>query len=875
MCDLFFKATKKTITFVLFNFVYHSNFEAMYFDTISDLKNAFPTTLPPNGEYIVGGYFAVGDGGGGTFVWVLTSPTLPPADDGGIIIQLDSNASYHNSGYFKRIYSGSINVRWFGAIMGATDPNPTPHTITDVTQYVHKARDSQFAKDGGTLYFSKGVYAGAFVISHVDGEVNIIGDGDGTVLLASGNTSVLTLGYRNQFWRYSKVSNLTIDGQSKNADGVTFSDSDQPHYPGRWNFENVTIRNCKKGIYKPKGNIGNSYTNCFITDNDFGYYAVDFSDMHAGCEIFKGGQIAGNSHAAMYVGVDYFYGQVIIDGTIIEGNPGFGIYLRLRSAGRMMFTPMEIRNVWVEGNAIPIFSVNLERSSVVPSFTPPQPPPALNTISASAYYNPTTNNLILSFDFDFTGTGDLVTGGGVYFGPAGSPLGTLIASISGSSTPSGKWSQAVQIPPAFHNDLFAGNICVQVETSSYPTGEFRGQLYPPSDIIIDGHTYAPEEIRTFHFEGARSVCFSSTQVIDIRLIDSSVNLLNCRSDKHFVGSNEWPYRVEVDEKSQIVATELLYGGSVSEDIFVNSISYDGTADIYNDPAIPTSVWGPLRNTLVKKVYETLPYNVKYGSLLGGTSPISFGAVKSVQVMGGVLGTLCAKLFIPPGVTATLNMGFSLAADKYYLWSVHALQDSDEIMGILHTLNDSHALGEVILKKNQWACTYGIKNFKTGTTDPVYLSLTNNSLINLGILYLADVQVVEFSNFADAVSFAQSRAFICKSIETITGPVHTASLANVYVGWDAERGSFETANDFNIAGVERVSAGIYDIRFVLPVENTPIVHLPPETIEAEDGSNIAVAATFENLSIDGIRVRLSQTVAGRQLPIDCPYSFSAQ
>ncbi|MBS1590383.1 MAG: hypothetical protein JST52_12300, partial [Bacteroidetes bacterium] len=143
----------------------------MYFDTINDLRIAFSsiTIAPSNGEYIIAGYFHPGDGGGGTFIWVPVTPITPLlSNDGGIVIRTPSGSKGENQGYFKRIYSGSINVRWFGAIMGATDPNPPidPHTgsaytqpIADVTPYFQRAADSPAAEEG-TIYIPAGEYYG-------------------------------------------------------------------------------------------------------------------------------------------------------------------------------------------------------------------------------------------------------------------------------------------------------------------------------------------------------------------------------------------------------------------------------------------------------------------------------------------------------------------------------------------------------------------------------------------------------------------------------------------------------------------------------------------------------------------------------------------
>src|SRR5690606_10299692 len=98
-----------------------------------------------------------------------------------------SDTSPGASGYFQRQYSGPINVRWFGAIKDATDPNPPsgyPNAIFDVTPYVHRARDSRHFANNGTIYFPKGVYCGLFDFTYVNSnrnEYNIVGDGQGTV----------------------------------------------------------------------------------------------------------------------------------------------------------------------------------------------------------------------------------------------------------------------------------------------------------------------------------------------------------------------------------------------------------------------------------------------------------------------------------------------------------------------------------------------------------------------------------------------------------------------------------------------------------------------------------------------------------------------
>lgn len=64
--------------------------------------------LEDNRTVFVRGYYSSGDGGGGTFFWDASSTD---ADNGGTIIQ----ATGVTTGRWKRVYSGAVNVKWFGA----------------------------------------------------------------------------------------------------------------------------------------------------------------------------------------------------------------------------------------------------------------------------------------------------------------------------------------------------------------------------------------------------------------------------------------------------------------------------------------------------------------------------------------------------------------------------------------------------------------------------------------------------------------------------------------------------------------------------------------------------------------------------------------
>ena len=78
------------------------------FNTIEELKSFDVTSIGDNISTNVLGYYSEGDGGGGTFFWDAASTET---DNGGTIIQ----ATNVTTGRWKRVYSGAVNVKWFGA----------------------------------------------------------------------------------------------------------------------------------------------------------------------------------------------------------------------------------------------------------------------------------------------------------------------------------------------------------------------------------------------------------------------------------------------------------------------------------------------------------------------------------------------------------------------------------------------------------------------------------------------------------------------------------------------------------------------------------------------------------------------------------------
>lgn len=175
--------------------------------------------------------------------------------------------------------------------------------------------------------------------------VNIVGN-DNILKAAPGASSVL-IHEASGDWDYCEISSLKIDGNSKASNGLTFLNP----FGGRIKFDKFRALNCDVGILKAEGNIGNTYYDLTISYCNYGMFCTSVSSptlMHSGADMFYHGHLSNCSKAAIYIDSPASgTGQWVMDGTILEYNQGFGIFVEnFLGAGN----PLELRNVWFEGN---------------------------------------------------------------------------------------------------------------------------------------------------------------------------------------------------------------------------------------------------------------------------------------------------------------------------------------------------------------------------------------------------------------------------------------------------------------------------------------------------------------------------------------------
>ena len=245
--------------------------------TIDDLK-----VLNGGNTVEVLGYYTKGDGGGGTFYWDSTSTET---DNGGTVIQ----ATGVTTGRWKRVYSGDINIKWFGAkddetnditalannILNTYDNLYIPHGDFRVDGSIIVPSNKTVKLDG-KLYKRSANTANDLPIIHLNGNyVSLIGGGvdswivsennspNGVILWGSLNPETIAINFR-----FANVSNLTIKAKESGVGNKTLALQNSQYWLGGalydGVFNNLWLHNGYYQLYLNPISNGNTFNNLFF-----------------------------------------------------------------------------------------------------------------------------------------------------------------------------------------------------------------------------------------------------------------------------------------------------------------------------------------------------------------------------------------------------------------------------------------------------------------------------------------------------------------------------------------------------------------------------------------------------------------------------------
>jgi hypothetical protein len=254
-------------------------------DTIAALKAL--TGMANGAVRQVRGYYAVGDGGGGTFRYDSGSSAT---DNGGTIIAPDTG-----SGRWLRIYSGWVDPLWFGA---------KGDGVTNDAAAIQAAINAVYALGGGKVRFANKTYK---VSSPLTSYQTVLLEGNNTTFYCTGMTTpgyVLTMeGVPGVPGHYVVARNIYFKGND------TISDN-----PVSYTADLTAIR------FK---SYDMSVDCCNFTGFD---KAVVFTD-YAYIITFQGCNFRYNNRAVYYSGADCsIAGEKIVLLNCTLGNNNYGVY---------------------------------------------------------------------------------------------------------------------------------------------------------------------------------------------------------------------------------------------------------------------------------------------------------------------------------------------------------------------------------------------------------------------------------------------------------------------------------------------------------------------------------------------------------------------
>lgn len=291
---------------------------------------------------------------GGSGAALIAAGTLSAAEVSAVISRIrvaDAAGTYWMlDGEGQQLHPGL-----FGAVGdGASDDSAAVQAAIDYLTHW---------QGGGTLHFLAGTYRMSVTMT---ARVSLRGAGmrGGTILkpVLPGGTVLKIAGPFT--WHYGFISDLTFSNDPGTS-GIAIqfgrdSYTNANDLLGGHMIERCRFENFDKCIARLYGNFGLSLTDVIMASANFHIWSRDSvaagqGDVsHMGCLYVVRGQYDSAQKAHAYFnGQSLSNGQVVYDSAIVEGNPGFGIFIKdwSGSGGNAAIPAFELRNPWFELNA--------------------------------------------------------------------------------------------------------------------------------------------------------------------------------------------------------------------------------------------------------------------------------------------------------------------------------------------------------------------------------------------------------------------------------------------------------------------------------------------------------------------------------------------
>lgn len=260
-------------------------------------------------------------------------------------------------------------------------------------------------------------------------------------------------------------------------------------------------------------------------------------------------------------------------------------------------------------------------------------------------------------------------------------------------------------------------------------------------VTVDGVQQAPRQLK---LENVPVTVAEGCYFNNIELISSTLVAKNCRFD-----NASGVYSINVDDGSQIIAHDLIAGGSVGGKIHVESVA---NVSFPVADTLDMSLRGTKLNGRIKRLSTGEVLNSQSFSGAGPWGFLGTSTVDAQSVTDGVLSDTCAQLVIPAGYTLYLNVSPANIAQYYHIvWGCSLKLVSGDVVA---SIADSVSLGGLYTSLGEWVHTFGVGQTATSGTCRLKFQSTNGCVIRI-----SDYFVAQFAKKQDAYDFANSRMSI--------------------------------------------------------------------------------------------------------------------
>lgn len=298
------------------------------------------TGMSDNDTVEVLGYTSEDDGGGGTFYWDASSTTTA---DSGTIFAADAGGT----GRWLRLFSGSLNARWFGATGdGSTDDTSALQAWLDAfTTFNRRAR----------LYLPAGTYltTGLALTLGASASQSLFIHGDArraSVLRKTGSTTAAVLTLTGG----ADPTAASLDIQHIEFDGATVADVDGLvlQAVAVFRVEQCHAERCRRGLVLSSSLIG-EIAHTRLSSNQVGLYARETGFANTNAVTVRECKIQSNTGW----GIDWGDGSLLrvrdcdieLNGAVSDGGTG-GLIIRDTVDNEFGYALITIDGTWFESN---------------------------------------------------------------------------------------------------------------------------------------------------------------------------------------------------------------------------------------------------------------------------------------------------------------------------------------------------------------------------------------------------------------------------------------------------------------------------------------------------------------------------------------------